>query len=497
MTRAPFDAAARTAALDAIASEPLDLLIIGGGITGAGTARDAAMRGLRTALVERDDFASGTSSRSSRLIHGGLRYLEHGQFHLVFEASRERRVLLRIAPTLVHPLKFTWPVYRGARVPKWELRAGLMLYDALAMFRNVGRHRMWNAAEIERLEPRLRHDGLVGGATYFDASTNDVRLTLANVRAAADAGARIANHAMVRELVMEQGAVRGAEIVCGITGRTLRAHARCVVNAAGPWGDAVRQLADPKATVGVRGTRGAHIAVARVSAGTADAIAITHPRDGRVMFILPAGDFTIFGTTDTDYFGALDQVRATREDVRYLLEAANHYLPATELSPDDVVAAWAGIRPLVASNAASTAAVSREHAITAGPRGLLTVSGGKLTTYRLMAEQIVDRAEKAIGRAHVRATTADVPLVPGDEREPNRAALGPAVAQAVRHEMALTVSDVLIRRLQLAYERRDNALSLAPVAARQMAPMLGWTESQERDAVADYTRDVKRIFAIE
>ena len=497
MTRAPFDAAARSAALDAMGAEPLDLLIIGGGITGAGTARDAAMRGLRTALVERDDFASGTSSRSSRLVHGGLRYLEHGELHLVFEASRERRVLLRTAPTLVHPLRFTWPVYRGARVPKWELRAGLMLYDALAMFRNVGRHRMWNAAEIERLEPRLRHDGLVGGATYFDASTIAARLTLANRRGAADAGAHIANHAAVDTLVVEGGTVRGAEIVCTLTGRTVRAIARCVVNAAGPWGDFIHRLADPKAAVGVRGTRGAHIAVARVSASTAGAIAITHPRDGRVMFILPAGEFTIFGTTDTDYFGAVDQVRATREDVRYLLEAANHYLPATELSAEDVVAAWAGIRPLVASNAASTAAVSREHAITAGPRGLLTISGGKLTTYRLMAQQIVDRAENVIGRAHVPARTASEPLVPEDEQEANRAALQPAVAQAVRHEMAMTVSDVLIRRLQLAYERRDNARSLAPVVARQMAPMLGWTDPQERDAVASYTRDVERIFAIE
>jgi len=497
VSRAPFDAAARAAALDAIGAEPLDLLIIGGGITGAGAARDAATRGLRTALVERDDFASGTSSRSSRLIHGGLRYLEHGELHLVFEASRERRVLLRTAPTLVHPLRFTWPVYRGARVPKWELRAGLMLYDALAMFRNVGRHHMWDAAEIERLEPRLRHDGLVGGATYFDASTNDVRLTIANIRSAADAGARIANHAAVRALIVERGVVRGAEITCALTGRTVRASARCVVNAAGPWGDGIRQLADPGAKVGVRGTRGAHIAVPRLAAGTTGAIAITHPRDGRVMFILPAGEFTIVGTTDTDYFGALDQVRATREDVAYLLEAANHYLPATALSTGDVVAAWAGIRPLVASNAASTAAVSREHAITPGPKGMLSVSGGKLTTYRLMAQQIVDRVETAIGRPHARSRTAEDPLVPDGETEPDRTQVAAAVAQVVRHEMAMTVSDVLVRRLQLAYELRDNGAALAPSVARLMAPMLGWTAAQERDAVSDYVRDVTRIFAIE
>jgi glycerol-3-phosphate dehydrogenase len=343
----------------------------------------------------------------------------------------------------------------------------------------------------------LRHDGLVGGATYFDASTNDVRLTIANVRAAADAGARIANHAVVREFIVERGAVRGAEITCALTGRTIRARARCVVNAAGPWGDGIHQLADRKAVVGVRGTRGAHIAVPRLAAGTTGAIAITHPRDGRVMFILPAGEFTIVGTTDTDYFGALDQVRATREDVAYLLEAANHYLPATALSAGDVVAAWAGIRPLVASNAATTAAVSREHAITPGPNGLLSVSGGKLTTYRLMAQQIVDRAERVIGRAHTRTRTADVALVPEGEPELDRSPLALAVAQAVRHEMAMTLSDVIIRRLQLAYELRDHGASLAPSVARLMAPMLGWTAAQERDAVSAYARDVERIFAIE
>ena len=497
MTRAPFNAAARSESFDALAGEPFDLLIIGGGITGAGTARDAAMRGLRTALIDRDDFASGTSSRSSRLIHGGLRYLEHGEFHLVFEASRERRTLLRIAPGLVHPLRFTWPVYRGARVPRWKLRAALILYDALAMFRNIERHRMRTTAEIEALEPLVRRDGLVGGATYFDAGTNDARLTLANARAAADAGALVVNHAALRAIVTERGAVRGAEVQCALTGRTVRVAARCVVNAAGPWSDAVRQLADPRAKIGVRGTKGTHISVPRVAAGNIEAMAITHPRDGRVMFILPSGEFTIIGTTDTDYFGALDQVRATHEDVTYLLEAANHYLPAAALGAGDVVAAWAGIRPLVASNAINTAAVSREHAITLTARGMLTVTGGKLTTYRLMAQQIVDRVERVIGRAHRTAPTDEIPFAPDEALMLDVSNFTPAVARAVNEEMALTVSDVLIRRLQLAYELRDHGLSVAPAVARLMAPALKWSAEQEKDAVSRYARDVERIFAIE
>ena len=508
MTRAPFDAASRAAALDAIGSGTLDLLVIGGGITGCGTARDAAMRGLRTALVERDDFASGTSSRSSRLIHGGLRYLEHGEFHLVFEASRERRTLLRVAPALVRPLRFTWPVYRGARVPRWQLRAALMLYDGLALFRNIERHHMRSVAALEALEPRLRREGLLGGATYYDAAADDARLTLANARAAADAGAFVANHAEVRALIVEQGAVRGAEIECALSGRVIRAAARCVVNAAGPWSDRVRRLADPKATAGLHGTKGAHIAVPRARVGNAEAIAITHPRDGRVMFILPWREFAIIGTTDTEDHGSLDDVRATNDDIAYLLEAANYYVPTAGLEARDVVAAWAGIRPLVAGVATSTAALSREHAIALSTPGMLTVTGGKLTTARLMAAQIVDRAERLLGRPPRRAPTETAPLSDDEgaagASDVDATLLTPAlsyrwgdVCRAVTREMALTIADVLVRRIPLAFETADHGVSLAPAVARAMAPLLGWPPERERGEIARYARDVDRIFRVE
>jgi glycerol-3-phosphate dehydrogenase len=507
VTRAPFSAASRAAALDALNTGTLDLLVIGGGITGAGVARDAALRGLRTALVERDDFASGTSSRSSRLIHGGLRYLEHGEFHLVFEASRERRTLMRIAPHLVTPLRFAWPVYRGARVPTWKLRAALMLYDALALFRNIEHHHMCSAAELEALEPALRRDGLVGGGTYYDAHADDALLTLANARAAADAGALVINHAAAKALLMENGAVRGAEIRCELTGRVLRAGAKCIVNATGPWSDLLRHLADPAAKTGIRGTKGAHIAVPRARVGNKDAIAITHPRDGRVMFILPAGAFTIVGTTDTDYDGPLDDVRASHEDVAYLLEAVNHYAPAAALGVNDVTAAWAGIRPLVASGASTTAAVSREHTIALTAPGMLTVTGGKLTTYRLMAAQIVDRAEKIIGAPHVRASTDRVPLVNDDRTGrydgPGAIPLSPdlpyvwgQVRDAVTHGMALRIADVLVRRIPAAFETRDHGVSLAPAVARVMAPLLGWSAERERDELQRYARDAQRIFSV-
>ena len=506
MTRSAFNAASRAAALDALASDTLDVLIIGGGITGAGAARDAAMRGLRVALVERDDFASGTSSRSSRLIHGGVRYLEHGDFHLVFEASRERRVLLTIAPDLVRPLRFTWPVYKGARVPRWKLRAALTLYDALALFRNIEPHHMRSVAELEALEPKLRRDGLVGGATYYDAGTDDARLTLATVRAAADAGALVINHATVRTIAMEAGAVSGAELECTLTGRTVRAAARVIVNATGPWSDSVRQLVDPAAGGGVRGTKGAHITVPRARVGNEAAIAITHPRDGRVMFILPAGKFAIVGTTDTDYTGPLDDVCASNADVEYLLEAANHYAPEAKLARNDVVAAWAGIRPLVASDASTTAAVSREHVIATTVPGMLSVTGGKLTTYRLMGAQIIDLAERHLGRTPHRVPTDTVvmrdesPAYAGAEARliaPESAWRWGDVRRAVREEMALTVADVLIRRTTLAFELRDNGRALAPAVAQVMAKELGWNAGRETAELVRYGREAGRMFRVE
>ena len=393
-----------------------DVLVIGGGITGAGIARDAAMRGLSVALVERDDFGSGTSSRSSRLVHGGLRYLEHGDFHLVFESSRERRILLRIAPHLVRPQAFIWPVYEDARVPAWKLAAGLFVYDALSLFRNVGPGRRLDVGTILEMEPAIRQAGLVGGARYFDAATDDSRLTLANARAAAEAGAAVANHVEVHELMTERGAVRGAVAIDTLTGRRIPIAARAVVNASGPWSDSIRRLADPHATQSLRRSKGVHVAVPRARVGNQGALTILSPIDGRVMFILPAGPLTIVGTTETDYSGPADRVRATPDDLTYLLRSANAYFPHARLTPEDVVSVWAGIRPLVASNGdGEPGSTSREHAITWTSPGLVTVSGGKLTTYRSMAVEVVDEVVRSAGlRTRGRAATHRVPLPGGD-----------------------------------------------------------------------------------
>jgi glycerol-3-phosphate dehydrogenase len=536
---------ARRAALDLLSHARFDVLVIGGGITGAGVARDAAMRGLRTALLERNDFASGTSSRSSRLIHGGLRYLEHGWLHLVFESSRERRTLMRIAPHLVKPLAFTWPVYDEARVPLWKLGAGLMVYDALALFRNLGgNHRRLLPDEVLELEPAIRRERLRGGARYYDASTNDVRLTLANVRAAADAGATVLNHAEVRMLRRAGSHVTGAHAVDHITGTEVDVTARAVVNASGPWSDSIRRMADPHARTALRGTKGVHIAVPRERVGNRDALTILSVIDGRVMFVLPAGAFTLIGTTDTDYAGPIDDVRATRADVDYLIRSANEYFPAAQLQTADVIAAWAGIRPLVAGGSASPASTSREHSISWTAPGLLSVTGGKLTTYRSMASSVVDHIVRALGMTARSAPTHQVVLPGGDmhsvEEEvslatatigvaplaehlvrmhgtawrdvwtlvgSNRTLSAPVVPTlpyivaelhyAVEHEMALTLGDLLIRRLHVAFETRDHGISAAPAAARAVGPLLGWSENEYAEQLAAYREEIRRIFSIE
>jgi glycerol-3-phosphate dehydrogenase len=529
-----------------LGEDRFDLLVIGGGITGAGTARDAALRGLRVALIEANDWASGTSSRSSRLVHGGVRYLEHGHLHLVFEASRERRTLLQIAPHLVRPLRFTWPVYRGARIPRWKLRAGLLAYDALSLFRNVGTHRGASRHGILAREPHLRADGLVGGARYWDASTDDVRLTLANVVAAAEGGATTLNHAAVTGFVHDgSGVLRGAVIRDAITGATVEVAARSIVNATGPWSDTTRRLDDGVAHAEVLGSKGVHIAVPRSRVPCAEALTLLHPVDGRVFFILPSPVHTIIGTTETKTEAGPAEVRANRRDVQYLLDAANHFYPSAALAAADVISAWAGIRPLVAHAGTSANDASREHHIARSASGLISVTGGKLTTYRAMAGEIADTVEHALGRARTtQSMTADAPL-PGvghlshdDERQAARTAVGnsetadqlvraygdrwrmvwglaerePAlgarldpdlpyiaaeVLWAAIAEGAWTVADVLVRRMPIAYERADAGRGLAPAVARLLGRVHGWQDATAAETAMAYETEARRLFSVD
>lgn len=536
---------ARRDAFDALTRETFDVLVVGGGITGAGVARDAAMRGLRTALVEKNDFASGTSSRSSRLVHGGVRYLEHGQLRLVFESSHERRTLARIAPHLVRPLAFTWPVYVGARVPQWKLAAGLTLYDVLAMFRNFARHERLNVRGVLGREPKLRQELLLGGARYWDARTDDARLTLATVRSAIAAGAVVVNHARVTALSREGGRVAGARVHDVLAARDVAVRARVVVNAAGPWSDVVEQLAGEAAHVAVRASKGVHMSVPRARIGNEAALTLLAPTDGRVMFVLPAGDFAIVGTTDTFESVGPDEVRASAADVDYLLEAANHFFPQARLRRDDVVAAWAGLRPLAATEANNNDPddASREHFVAERVPGLVSVTGGKLTTYRVMARDTVDAAQRSLGMRRVRSRTGEQPLAGGkigrlaseigaattltrdpavaerlvhahgdewrevwrlaerdsalaERVDPARPYLVAELRYAVEQELAGTLGDLLIRRMPLAFETKDHGRGAARRIALVVGRWLGWDDERVRAAVAAYDAEVERMFSI-
>jgi len=535
----------RRATVRRLAADEFDLLVIGGGITGAGIARDAALRGFTTALLEQHDFASGTSSRSSRLVHGGVRYLEHGHLHLVFESCRERRTLLAIAPHLVRPLAFTWPVYRGARISRPKLFAGLALYDTLALFRNIAPHERLHAGEILRGEPALGANHLLGGARYYDASTNDARLTLANVIGAADAGAAVLNHAAATDLVVHRGRAVGVSAADQLRGERVTVRARMIVNATGPWTDTVQHLESSGVRPAILGSKGAHIAVPRGRLGNRQAVTMLHPDDGRVMFALPAGELAIIGTTETATDAAPAETRASRDDVRYLLAAANAYFPHGVLGERDVISAWAGIRPLAAGLAAGDAgSASREHAITHGALGIVSVTGGKLTTYRAVAEEVVDQVADVLGRPYrQRCRTAQLPLPGGEpEREdgvdPSRVTgvaadaaerlrnvygsrwpcawalvqsrpelsecLTPALptvlaelVYAVEHELAITLGDVLMRRTTVAFGLRDHGLELAPRVASLLAQSLGWDAARARDAVDAYEREIERVFRVD
>ncbi|HET7251539.1 MAG TPA: glycerol-3-phosphate dehydrogenase/oxidase [Gemmatimonadales bacterium] len=542
---APFSNRSRIAALESMQAQPVDLLVVGGGITGAGIARDAALRGLRTAVVDGHDFGSGTSSRSSRLIHGGLRYLEHLELGLVLEASRERRVLLQTAPHLVRPTRFLFPVYRGGRVSPMKLRAGMWLYDVLAGFRNTHMHRWLSPKRSLDAEPGLRDRDLRGAAVYWDAQADDVRLVLATLRGAGMAGALVANYAAVTSFVRAEGRIVGAVIRDALSGEERLVRALTVVNATGPWVDRIRHLDAPNAAPLIRASKGAHAIVRRDRLGLHDAVTIASPIDGRVMFLLPWNDLAYIGTTETEDNVEPDAVRATGEDVIYLLRSANAVFPRARLSPNDVIATWAGLRPLLAADPDVPAGrVSREHRIEESPSGLITIAGGKLTTYRVMGRDVVDlvvqRLRQIDGRQPPPRATTEVQPLPGGEIAAldvmmqsvrmkelspvtarhlvdsygtesaailnlvtrNKVLGGPLVAgraeiraevvYAVEREMAMRLTDVLIRRLHLFYEDPQHGTGVAANVARKMAELLGWDSNREDDEIGEYLEEVRK-----
>ncbi len=539
----PFSAASRQENLDSLANEEFDLLVIGGGITGVAIARDAAMRGIRTALVEKEDFASGTSGRSSRLIHGGIRYLEYYQFKLVYESCSERGVLRRIAPRLVRPLPFLYPLYRGQRPPPWKLRLGLTLYDALGLFRNIQRHTWLDSSEVREREPVLSRRGLLGAARFYDARTDDARLTLATARSAHLHGAIIANHVRAVDLMTARGRVAGARLVDEREGGEIEVRARVVVNATGVWGEQVLAMDEGSRGLTLRPTKGVHVVIQRQRLSTRHAVVFDSPRDGRHVFLIPWGDFALIGTTDTDFQGDLDSPAATWEDVEYLLEAVDHVFHEPEIDHDDIISTFAGLRPLIVGSgnsglcgtgAVGSYAVSRAHEIAESSSGLITITGGKLTTHRLMAEQAVDRVQERLKdegassthqecRTHEKLEYAETRrTVPGkvdrvvgrhlvntygshaarilgyveenptlgERIVPELPYLMAEVVYSIHHEMAVALSDVMMRRTHVIYETPDGGLGRARTVAELMGARLGWDESEIEEQVSDYASEV-------
>lgn len=457
--------------------EPLDLLIIGGGIVGAGVARDAAMRGLRTGLVDQQDFAAGTSSRSSRLLHGGLRYLEQGHIGLVHEASVEKKTIHQIAPHLAEPLGFIFPSYRGEGRPLWQLRLGVKLYDLLCGGRNFQPSRGFTEAETRALLPALKTAGLAGSVRYFDALTNDARLVLDTLRSAERHGATLLNYTRLLEARRE-----ATGWVCSLedrfTGRRFEVRASALVNAAGPWADRL-----PVSAVRLRLSKGIHLVIDRARLPVPSAVVITEGK--RILFVLPWGERVILGTTDTDYAGAPEDVAVDAADIAYVLRTVNEFFPSVALREADIVSSWAGLRPLIANPDGSPSDISRNHQIKSPQPGWWDIAGGKLTTYRLMSEQVVDRVVRHLGVAAAPCRTAAELLLPAGETTTfSGIQPGPFSREAVEHyvgrEWARHLDDVLLRRSGWHYYHRWSDASIAQVAD-WMAGCLGWTPA-EREA---------------
>src|SRR6202453_1860368 len=528
--------AARTDALARMTERELDVLVVGGGVVGAGSALDAVTRGLTTAIVEARDWASGTSSRSSKLIHGGLRYLEMLDFGLVREALTERGLLLdRIAAHLVRPVQFLYPLQHRV----WErpyVGAGVAIYDAMAFTSGTAhglrRHRHLSRKHALREAPCLRKDSLTGAIQYWDAQVDDARHTMTVVRTAATFGALAANQAQVTGFLRQGERVTGAAVTDLETGNTFEVRAKQVINATGVWTDDTQALADTRGQFHVRASKGIHLVVPRDRLPSSTGLILRTEKS--VLFVIPWGRHWIIGTTDTDWSLAKAHPAASSRDIDYLLEHVNSVLNSP-LTREDVEGVYAGLRPLLSGESESTSKLSREHVVGHPVPGLVVVAGGKYTTYRVMAKDAVDEAARTMDARVPDSVTADLPLVGAEgyhalwnqrqgladksgihvariEHLLNRYGSlihelldmireNPSLAEplpgdddylavearyAVTHEDARHVDDVLARRTRISIEAWDRGVSAAPVVANLMADVLGWDEAEKKKEVEYY-----------
>ena len=516
----------RSHQLARLRSDIFDVAIVGAGINGAAIARDAAMRGLRVALVDRGDFAGATSSHSSKLIHGGLRYLPQGQLRLVREALRERERLRRVtAPHLVHPIRFLFPCYRGHKPGRFALWAGLVVYDLLARTPSSQRHRRLSASDLREHEPALAMNGLAGGALYYDCWGDDARITWENAFDAAIHGAAILNYCRIEGFSRTGSRITAASGRDLIRGETFELRAQSFVNATGPWLDDLRRIDQPDAISSVRLTKGVHLIVNAQRLQVRDSLVLGGGTN-RIVFVMPHDGWVMIGTTDTDFDGGREDLRADASDIEYLIGIVNAALPAADLTAADVAYSFAGLRVLEkAGDGRPPSSVSREEIVLESEPGLISIAGGKLTTHRAIAEKLVDGLMRRLGRPPGQCPTRAIPL-PGargrldrssgnsivsddvaqmlanrygtrasmvtaialdhaalaDRIVPGAPAIRAEVIHAIRAEFATSVSDFLVRRTSMVWRDPVSAIAAAPEVARLMGAERGWDSARIRAA---------------
>ncbi|RNB82978.1 glycerol-3-phosphate dehydrogenase/oxidase [Brevibacillus nitrificans] len=539
-----FSANNRTAVLTSMAEKELDLLVIGGGITGAGIALDASQRGIRVGLLEKNDFGSGTSSRSTKLIHGGLRYLKQGDVKLVQEVGRERAILYKNAPHLVVAAPMLLPVYNGGTYGYLASSVGLYVYDWLAGVERKERRKMMSREETLRLEPLLKKDGLKGAGYYYEYRTDDARLTLDIMKTAWRQGASIVNYSEMTEFIYRGQKAVGVKVTDRHLGKTYEIYAKKIVNATGPWVDGVRKLDGSLKGKRLYLTKGVHLVVEKEKLPVTQSAYFDTP-DGRMMFVIPRGNITYVGTTDTGYKQDIDQPRTTKEDRDYLLRAVNAMFPDVKLEEKDVVSHWAGLRPLIYEEGKGPSELSRKDEIFISDSGLITIAGGKLTGFRKMAEKVVDLVAVDLSRESGRrfdACHTDQTVISGGERmghtdyaackqellqagvskgvdaataqewidtygtntlhiysrletlqekgkkQSEEQLLWAQLSYAMEAEMTTTAVDFLRLRTGWTYFQVKKAEEKADAVIRMMGATLGWNEAQkekERGAVND------------
>lgn len=520
------------------AEEKFDLIVIGAGINGAGIARDAVMRGLKVLLLDKGDIGCGTSSASTRLIHGGLRYLEHAEPALVRQSLREREILLRIAPHLVRPLPILVPVYKSGRRSLFTIRAGMIAYDLLSLGKSLPRHRMLSKADVLQSTPGLRADGLLGAALYFDCQVAFAeRLVLENVLSAKEHGAAIQTYTKVTSISTERGRITGLEFTDELTGESGRALASIVVNATGPWVDQVLRESVESTQHLIGGTKGSHIVVGPFDSAPRTALYVEAEMDHRPFFVIPWNDQFLIGTTDVRYEGDPDRVMIDEGEIHYLLHETNRLFPTANLKRESILFSYSGVRPLAYSERGSESSITRRHFLCEQKEieGLISIVGGKLTTYRQIAEEAVDLIEGKLGRRLKRCATAEEPLpgavnpsvplqtesgLPAETlrrllriygnrtagiiklteqdhslRQPfdeETGALAAEIVYAFEQELGRTLGDCLLRRTMVGF---NSSMGLDSVsrAAEVACQYLGWSEVRAAKEIMNYRETIERF----